>query len=333
MPHATRLTCHPPLARLQHEIVPVQLIDSIAGLKCVGPCLLERTVPAGLPYAWAQRSPVVPPPPAAAAAPVRAGRAGRSSACATYCATSSSTTTARSEPLGVARSSERRTPGRPHLPGTVAPATHSSAVSHSTLPCPLPPLPALPQPPPVTATYPCQVRRLPPDLPGVRLPRHTRPRRARSHLRRRPPGQSVAGGRPRLWGPARPLGVGPPLGVSEVSRVFMHRALPSTRRAADCSHAVCALLRCAALRLHPPSQLPRLASTPTLHTHKTPHLTLPPAQIGVGKESDIFEVSTDEGEVLALKLHRLGRTSFRAVKSKRDYLRKGAHFRCARWGF
>lgn len=52
-----------------------------------------------------------------------------------------------------------------------------------------------------------------------------------------------------------------------------------------------------------------------------------PLQIGVGKESDIFEVSNDEGEVLALKLHRLGRTSFRAVKSKRDYLRKGAHFR------
>lgn len=28
----------------------------------------------------------------------------------------------------------------------------------------------------------------------------------------------------------------------------------------------------------------------------------------------------DEGEVFALKLHRLGRTSFRDVKSKRDYL-------------
>ncbi|EFN51844.1 hypothetical protein CHLNCDRAFT_27453, partial [Chlorella variabilis] len=43
-------------------------------------------------------------------------------------------------------------------------------------------------------------------------------------------------------------------------------------------------------------------------------------QIGVGKESDIFEV-------MALKLHRLGRTSFsRAVKNKRDYLGKGNHF-------
>jgi len=44
-------------------------------------------------------------------------------------------------------------------------------------------------------------------------------------------------------------------------------------------------------------------------------------QIGVGKESDIFEVVNEEGETLALKLHRLGRTSFRAVKNKRDYLK------------
>eukprot|EP00249_Psilotum_nudum_P006552 c19875_g1_i1 orf=271-1782(-) len=44
-------------------------------------------------------------------------------------------------------------------------------------------------------------------------------------------------------------------------------------------------------------------------------------QIGVGKESDVFEVLTEDGETLALKLHRLGRTSFRAVKSKRDYLK------------
>ena len=44
-------------------------------------------------------------------------------------------------------------------------------------------------------------------------------------------------------------------------------------------------------------------------------------RIGVGKESDVFEVVTEDGETLALKLHRLGRTSFRAVKSKRDYLK------------
>jgi len=49
-------------------------------------------------------------------------------------------------------------------------------------------------------------------------------------------------------------------------------------------------------------------------------------QIGVGKESDVFEVADDEGTVMALKLHRLGRTSFRAVKSKRDYMRRGSHF-------
>ncbi|KAK4841264.1 hypothetical protein QYF36_001819 [Acer negundo] len=44
-------------------------------------------------------------------------------------------------------------------------------------------------------------------------------------------------------------------------------------------------------------------------------------QLGVGKESDIFEVQQEDGTILAMKLHRLGRTSFRAVKSKRDYLR------------
>ncbi|KAL6527183.1 hypothetical protein OROGR_016273 [Orobanche gracilis] len=49
-------------------------------------------------------------------------------------------------------------------------------------------------------------------------------------------------------------------------------------------------------------------------------------QIGVGKESDIFEVVTEDGIVLAMKLHRLGRTSFRAVKSKRDYLRHRSSF-------
>ncbi|KAJ8574197.1 hypothetical protein K7X08_026002 [Anisodus acutangulus] len=44
-------------------------------------------------------------------------------------------------------------------------------------------------------------------------------------------------------------------------------------------------------------------------------------QLGVGKESDIFEVIKEDGTVLAMKLHRLGRVSFRAVKAKRDYLR------------
>lgn len=51
-------------------------------------------------------------------------------------------------------------------------------------------------------------------------------------------------------------------------------------------------------------------------------------QIGVGKESDIFEVATEDGTILAMKLHRLGRVSFRAVKSKRDYLK---HRRSYNW--
>ncbi|KAG8974918.1 hypothetical protein FRC05_006595 [Tulasnella sp. 425] len=45
-------------------------------------------------------------------------------------------------------------------------------------------------------------------------------------------------------------------------------------------------------------------------------------QIGVGKESDIYIVADGEGKEMVLKIHRLGRTSFRAIKSKRDYLGK-----------
>ena len=43
-------------------------------------------------------------------------------------------------------------------------------------------------------------------------------------------------------------------------------------------------------------------------------------QIGVGKESDIFLVVNADGDTLALKLQRLGRTSFRTIKKNRDYL-------------
>lgn len=69
-------------------------------------------------------------------------------------------------------------------------------------------------------------------------------------------------------------------------------------------------------------------------------------QIGVGKESDIYVVADEEGNQVCCKIHRcvhllarsrmsieedaaeislirLGRISFRAIKSKRDYLRKG----------
>lgn len=38
-------------------------------------------------------------------------------------------------------------------------------------------------------------------------------------------------------------------------------------------------------------------------------------KMGVGKESDIYIVSNDKGELLILKLHRLGRVSFRSIKT------------------
>jgi RIO kinase 2 len=44
-------------------------------------------------------------------------------------------------------------------------------------------------------------------------------------------------------------------------------------------------------------------------------------QIGVGKESDIFVVADESGVQRVLKIHRLGRISFRTVKANRDYLR------------
>lgn len=43
-------------------------------------------------------------------------------------------------------------------------------------------------------------------------------------------------------------------------------------------------------------------------------------QIGVGKESDIFEAQDMDGNEVVIKIHRLGRTSFRAVRKTRDYL-------------
>ncbi|XP_039958076.1 serine/threonine-protein kinase rio2 [Bactrocera tryoni] len=42
-------------------------------------------------------------------------------------------------------------------------------------------------------------------------------------------------------------------------------------------------------------------------------------QIGVGKESNIYVVADEDGKSICLKLHRLGRTCFRNIKSKRDY--------------
>jgi RIO kinase 2 len=46
-------------------------------------------------------------------------------------------------------------------------------------------------------------------------------------------------------------------------------------------------------------------------------------QIGVGKESDIYVAASPGGRRLVLKIHRLGRISFRTVKNNREYLRKG----------
>jgi RIO kinase 2 len=56
-------------------------------------------------------------------------------------------------------------------------------------------------------------------------------------------------------------------------------------------------------------------------------------KIGVGKESDIYIACNKEGKQLVLKFHRLGRTSFRAVRNKRDYLQKGKDNAANNWLF
>ena len=62
-----------------------------------------------------------------------------------------------------------------------------------------------------------------------------------------------------------------------------------------------------------------------LHAHtKQSTLYSLGAQIGVGKESDIHACAAPSGARLALKIHRLGRVSFRSVKANRDYLRHRA---------
>ncbi len=42
--------------------------------------------------------------------------------------------------------------------------------------------------------------------------------------------------------------------------------------------------------------------------------------LGVGKESDVYQGIGPGNEFLALKFHRIGRTSFRDIKTKRDYV-------------
>eukprot|EP01071_Lankesteria_metandrocarpae_P001720 Lankesteria_metandrocarpae@DN1808_c0_g1_i1.p1 len=48
-------------------------------------------------------------------------------------------------------------------------------------------------------------------------------------------------------------------------------------------------------------------------------------RLGVGKESDIHLAQTPDGKEVALKLHRLGRVSFRSIKRNRDYMQKRLH--------
>ncbi|KAF4456986.1 Atypical/RIO/RIO2 protein kinase [Fusarium austroafricanum] len=59
-----------------------------------------------------------------------------------------------------------------------------------------------------------------------------------------------------------------------------------------------------------------------LHTHaKRKDVYSVGTRIGVGKESDIMVVADHSGTQRVLKIHRLGRISFRTVKSNRDYLK------------
>jgi len=51
-------------------------------------------------------------------------------------------------------------------------------------------------------------------------------------------------------------------------------------------------------------------------------------KVGVGKESDVYLVSDEDGKEMVMKLHRLGRTSFRTIKKNRDYLK---HRKSASW--
>ena len=60
-----------------------------------------------------------------------------------------------------------------------------------------------------------------------------------------------------------------------------------------------------------------------LHTYSTRNEVYSVgSRIGVGKESDITMVADHRGTQKVMKIHRLGRISFRTVKSNRDYLKK-----------
>lgn len=47
--------------------------------------------------------------------------------------------------------------------------------------------------------------------------------------------------------------------------------------------------------------------------------------IGLGKEADVYQAITPENKVVAVKFHRLGRTSFRDTRRKREYIADRKH--------
>ncbi|NVM55976.1 MAG: serine/threonine protein kinase [Candidatus Helarchaeota archaeon] len=47
--------------------------------------------------------------------------------------------------------------------------------------------------------------------------------------------------------------------------------------------------------------------------------------VGIGKEADVYEGLTPDDDVVAIKIHRLGRTSFRQTKRYRDYTANKHH--------
>lgn len=56
--------------------------------------------------------------------------------------------------------------------------------------------------------------------------------------------------------------------------------------------------------------------------------------MGVGKESNIYRVANEESDddiELCLKMHRLGRTCFRNIKNKRDYIPNNRKSKSINW--
>ncbi len=47
--------------------------------------------------------------------------------------------------------------------------------------------------------------------------------------------------------------------------------------------------------------------------------------LGVGKEADVYDALTPDGQQVAVKFHRLGRTSFRQTRRKRGYIAERQH--------